>query len=623
VANGKLYVGSTSRMVNVYGPRTVVPPSPNLALNKAATGSTPCIPAQGPASAVNGSYAQGLNDKFCSLVANAQLQVDLGAPFTVSRFIVEHAGAGGEDLSLNSVAFNIQVSTDGVTFTPVVSVTGNTLSITTHDMTPVAARYVKLQVTRPTQTGDPTTRIYELQVFDTSSYAPQDFSLSVSPASQTVIAGTGGTYTATSSALNGFDGAIAWSASGAPAGVTISFNPANVTGSGTSGMTVSAATSAPTGNFTITVVGASGNLQHTASVKLTIASGSTVSLSSAFNRVGIVSDNSTFASGLDGFGFAYSANLMGTTRTVGGVSFQIGPANVPNVVSNATVILPAGQFSTLNVLATAVNGAQASQAFTLTYTDGSTSQYTQSLSDWASPNGYAGEAVSPPFAYRDVRDGTRNNKTLHVYAYAFSLNSTKIVKSVTLPANGNVVVLAMNLASGFVSVPLSSVYNHNGLVSDGSTFAGGLDGFGFAYSANLMGASQIFGNSTFILGPPDVPNAVSGATIGLPAAQFSAVNLLAAGVNGNQPAQTFVVRYSDGTTSTFTQSLSDWSSPQGYSGETVFAKFAYRDVSNGTRSNRTFSVYAYSFALNTQKIVSSITLPAGTDAVILAITLQR
>ena len=55
---------------------------------------------------------------------------------------------------------------------------------------------------------------------------------------------------------------------------------------------------------------------------------------------------------------------------------------------------------------------------------------------------------------------------------------------------------------------------------------------------------------------------MSGTTIALPAGNDSTVNLLATAVNGNQVNQTFVVTYTDGTTTSFTQSLSDWYTPQ-------------------------------------------------------------
>src|SRR5581483_7221791 len=65
-----------------------------------------------------------------------------------------------------------------------------------------------------------------------------DFTLSASPASQTVTAGNGASYTATVGALHGFNSSVAFSLSGLPAGASGSFNPASVTGSGTSTLTV-------------------------------------------------------------------------------------------------------------------------------------------------------------------------------------------------------------------------------------------------------------------------------------------------------------------------------------------------------------------------------------------------
>jgi hypothetical protein len=48
---------------------------------------------------------------------------------------------------------------------------------------------------------------------------------------------------------------------------------------------------------------------------------------------------------------------------------------------------------------------------------------------------------------------------------------------------------------------------------------------------------------------------------------------------------------------------------------------AYRDGSGGTKDNRTFNLYGYSFALNTAKTVASIKLPASANVEVLAVTL--
>jgi beta-glucanase (GH16 family) len=148
---------------------TPTPSAANLALNKPATGSTPCNANEGPAKAVNGSVTGGLTDKWCSGAATRFLQVDLGGTFSVNRFIVRHAGAGGESTSFNTRAFNIQTSTNGTSFTTVASATANTANVTTHNVTPVSARFVRLNVTTPTQTTNNAARIYEFEAYGTSA----------------------------------------------------------------------------------------------------------------------------------------------------------------------------------------------------------------------------------------------------------------------------------------------------------------------------------------------------------------------------------------------------------------------------------------------------------------------
>jgi hypothetical protein len=97
------------------------------------------------------------------------------------------------------------------------------------------------------------------------------------------------------------------------------------------------------------------------------------------------------------------------------------------------------------MLATGVNGNQASQAFTVTYTDNTTQSFTQSVSDWAHPQNFAGESIAVTMAHRDISDGTTQVRTVNLFAYSFAVNNTKTVKSITLPNNRNVVVLAITL----------------------------------------------------------------------------------------------------------------------------------------------------------------------------------
>jgi hypothetical protein len=174
-----------------------------------------------------------------------------------------------------------------------------------------------------------------------------------------------------------------------------------------------------------------------------------VNLSSAFNVTGIYSDGTTFSAtgGIDAVGDAYSANLLGTSQSWSGTNFNIGTANQANVVANKVVTLPSGQYSTLEMLASGINGNQASQTVTVTYSDGTTSSFTQGFSDWFTPQNYAGEATAKAMAYRNTSAGTADNRTFNLYGYTFALTSTKTVSSVTLPATNNVAVLAITLIS--------------------------------------------------------------------------------------------------------------------------------------------------------------------------------
>lgn len=111
-----------------------------------------------------------------------------------------------------------------------------------------------------------------------NSNAP-DFSISATPASQTVVQGKSTTYTATITAINGFGGAVTFSASGLPTGATASFSPTSVTGSGSSTLTITTASTTPTGTSTITITGTSSSTVHSTTVTLVVNSAADFTIS--------------------------------------------------------------------------------------------------------------------------------------------------------------------------------------------------------------------------------------------------------------------------------------------------------------------------------------------------------
>ncbi len=466
----------------------------------------------------------------------------------------------------------------------------------------------------------------------------------------------------------------------------------------------------------IAVLSGYNNSQVASGLYTIAASGAPVSVSllSFDNVYGIASSESAVTNGgLDGNDYAFASSLLGTSLTWSGSTFTFGPANALDAVSNKVITLPAGSYGSLSLLATAVDGNQPAQTFTVTYSDNSTQVFTQGLSDWFTPQNYAGESIVSTMAYRIASNGASSPGPCYLYGYTFALASGKTVSSITLPANNNVKVLAIDLipaaavlpmeaTPGFnptpglytaavpvsltdstggtiyytldgstpnpatspvyngtalsigstttinaiatgtgytnssmgtgiytialsgapVAVSLSTADNVYGIASTGAAVTnGGLDGSDYAYSATLLGTSIVWSGSTFTLGAPGVPDVVSNKTITLPAGSYGTLNMLATAVDGNQPAQTFTVTYSDNTTQTFTQGLSDWFTPQYYSGESVVSTMAYRIASNGATSPGPCYLYGYSFALKSTKTVASITLPANNNVKVFAIDL--
>ena len=96
-----------------------------------------------------------------------------------------------------------------------------------------------------------------------------DFSLSATPASETVAAGGSTSYATTVTPSGGFSSSVTLSVSGLPTGASGSFSP-NPTSS-TSTLTVTTSATTPAGTYPLTISGTSGSLTHTTQVTLLIS----------------------------------------------------------------------------------------------------------------------------------------------------------------------------------------------------------------------------------------------------------------------------------------------------------------------------------------------------------------
>ena len=176
---------------------------------------------------------------------------------------------------------------------------------------------------------------------------------------------------------------------------------------------------------------------------------------------------------------------------------------------------------------------------------------------------------------------------------------------------------------GTVAVDLSSAYNVTGIHTDGSA--------SLPRPVRTVKVSRIrkkrWGRRRFgmafcsILARPTRRMRSRARPSRFQPASSPASELLATGVEGGQESQVFTITYADGTSSSVTQSLSDWYEPSGYKGESEAVVAPYRLVEDGSKDNRTFYLYGYSFNLDSNKVVRSITLPGNEHVLVFAMTL--
>ncbi|MGO8700130.1 MAG: protease pro-enzyme activation domain-containing protein [Limisphaerales bacterium] len=553
-----------------------------------------------------------------------------------------------------------------------------------------------------------------------------NFMLYASPAALNLTAGGGGKVLVTIQPMNGYSGPADLTISGLPSGVTGTFSPSST--ANTSLLTLSSSTDAEPGTFTVMIDATNGAFSQTTALALNVLEDTPetarVSLAANFNIAAIVGDGVTFGNGADGSGHAYSFNLLGSALSWNGCLFNEGPANAADMIScsGQTIALSEGQYCSIQLLATAVNGAQQGQLFTVIYTDGTTATFSQNLSDWSGSLSYPGESIVASMAYRDINNGTQDTVThANLYGYSFGLNNTKTVRSLKLPFNGDVLVAAVTLAKDFplyatpasfviagggkavtpvtvqptdgftgdvslsiaglprgaaasfsvaspatntlltftagktnvpapfvatvtgaldgivhtitlpvtvmaaipgaAAVNLSSAYNVEGIVTDGTLFGSGLDGNSNAYSAALLGSAPSWNGCLFSVGSPNAPDAVAcaGQTLSLPQGQATTLLLLATAVNEPQTNQVLSVSFTDGSSSNYIQSFSDWTRIGGYSGESLAFALGWSDTGAGTNNaGMPVNIYGYQLPLNDSRTLQSVTLPNNSNVVILA-----
>lgn len=137
-----------------------------------------------------------------------------------------------------------------------------------------AAGAMRLQLTSNNASDNADIDYEALVVTSNASGGTNDFSISDSPASGSVAAGSSATTTVSTAVTSGSAQSVSLSASGAPAGVSVSFSPASVTAGGSSTATIATTASAAAGTYPITINGTAASGSHTTSYSLAVTSGS-------------------------------------------------------------------------------------------------------------------------------------------------------------------------------------------------------------------------------------------------------------------------------------------------------------------------------------------------------------
>ena len=173
------------------------------------------------------------------------------------------------------------------------------------------------------------------------------------------------------------------------------------------------------------------------------------SLAAGFDNVSITDDAnhspSGFNGGLDGGGNSFSAEALaaagltpGGMLTMDGVVFTwpSAAAGTPdNIEADGRAIGLTGTGSTLAFLGAGANGAS-SGTITVTYTDGTSQQFTIGFGDWASTTPFAGGQVAVTSAYGNTNSGTSPWKATIFYD-SVPIPAGETVQSVVLPAAGS------------------------------------------------------------------------------------------------------------------------------------------------------------------------------------------
>lgn len=284
-------------------------------------------------------------------------------------------------------------------------------------------------------------------------------------------------------------------------------------------------------------------------------------------------------------------------------------------------VTPIANATMLAFIGSGTNGSPSGTA-TITYTDGSTSNFTLGLSDWWNSTALYGNLTVASFPSVNLPGGSSAH-TVYLYYAETSLTAGKTVQSVTLPtiSAGQMHIFAIGTRSA---------YNNTGISDNSSPTTANFDGNGNSFSAEDFADPTIAGwnpgdtltyeGINYIW--PGVPAGqadnyqAAGQVIPVtPVAGATSIGFVGAATNGSPNASDPVtLTYTDGSTSTVTLTFADWLFGNGNAtppaGDHLFALLPHYNTPQGTQAVPHY-LFEMEMPLNAAKTLQSITLQSS------------
>jgi hypothetical protein len=291
----------------------------------------------GQAHSVSGANFNSAAPNFVLSSSPSSRSISAGASTSYAISITQTGGFSGQ------VSLSVSGLPSGATgsFTPNPTAASSSLAVTTSGS--VAIGTYPLTVTAVSGT---LTHTMTLSLVVTP---PPDFTVSASPATQTVGSGSSTSYGVTITPVNGFTGQVAFSVSGLPAGASGAFTPNPATAS--SSLSVTTSTTTPSGTYALTITGVSGSLTHTASVSLVVSTPDFTLSGSPSSRTVTQGGSTTYTVSINAIaGFSSAVTLTASGLPTGAsAAFSPNPTSASSTLTITTSTTTPTGASTLTI----------------------------------------------------------------------------------------------------------------------------------------------------------------------------------------------------------------------------------------------------------------------------------